>query len=70
MSTPDPRPPIWIGHVVLESERVEATAGFMVKLGLRTIYSGPSMAIFELRGGTHCWSSPRGRYPAAPARST
>ena len=63
MSTPDPRPPIWIGHVVLESERVEATAGFMAKLGLRTIFSGPAMAIFELRGGTHLLVFPKGHVP-------
>ena len=63
MSTLDPRPPIWIGHVVLESARVEATAGFMATLGLRTIHSGPTMAIFELRGGTHLLVFPKGQVP-------
>jgi hypothetical protein len=67
MSTPDPRPPIWIGHVVVESDRVEATAEFMATLGLRTIYSGPAMAIFELRGGTHLLVFPKGQVPGGAA---
>jgi len=67
MSTPDPRPPIWIGHVVLESDRVEATAKFMATLGLRTIYSGPAMAIFELRGGTHLLVFPKSQVPGGAA---
>jgi len=66
MSTTDPRPPIWIGHVVLESDRVADTAGFMATLGLRTIFSGPAMAIFELRGGTHLLVFPKGQVPGGP----
>ena len=63
MTTPDPRPPIWIGHVVLESDSVEQTADFMEAIGMRPVFRGPAMAIFELRGGTHLLIFPRGKVP-------
>ena len=49
----DQRPPVWVGHVVLESNRLAESAQFMLTIGMRPIYQGPSVAIFELRGGTH-----------------
>ena len=53
MSHPDPRPPIWVGHVVLETNRMEESARFMRTIGMRPVHEGPDVAIFELRGGTH-----------------
>ena len=53
MSEKDPRPSVWVGHVVLESDRLEETAQFMRTIGMRTIFPGPRVAVFELRGGTH-----------------
>ena len=53
MSGADPRPPVWVGHVVLESDRLEETARFMQLIGLRPVFEGPRVAILELRGGTH-----------------
>ena len=53
MSENDPRPSVWVGHVVLESDRLEETAQFMRTIGMRTIFPGPRVAVFELRGGTH-----------------
>ena len=53
MSEKDPRPSVWVGHVVLESDRLEETAQFMSTIGMRTIFPGPRVAVFELRGGTH-----------------
>ena len=53
MSEKDPRPPVWIGHVVLETDRLEESARFMITIGMRPVYQGPDVAIFELRGGTH-----------------
>ena len=47
------RPPVWIGHVVLETDRLEESAKFMSTIGMRSVYQGPDVAIFELRGGTH-----------------
>ena|SRR5438270_2162611 len=49
----DPRPPVWIGHVVLETDRLEATAEFMRKLGMRPVFQSQGVSILELRGGTH-----------------
>ena len=53
MSDKDPRPPVWVGHIVLESDRMSDTAAFMVKLGMRSIFQGPDVSVLELRGGTH-----------------
>ena len=53
MSEKDPRPSVWVGHVVLESDRLDETAQFMRTIGMRTIFPGPRVAVFELRGGTH-----------------
>jgi catechol 2,3-dioxygenase-like lactoylglutathione lyase family enzyme len=49
----DLRPPVWIGHVVMETSRLEETASFMRKLGMRPIVQRPEVAVLELRGGTH-----------------
>lgn len=49
----DPRPDVWIGHVVLGVPDVKATADFMVKLGMRPLDLEERIAILELRGGTH-----------------
>lgn len=53
MSEQDLRPSVWVGHVVLESDRLVETANFMRTIGMRTIFPGPRVAVFELRGGTH-----------------
>ena len=49
----DPRPAVWVGHVMLETDRIAASAQFMRTLGMRPVHEGPEVAIFELRGGTH-----------------
>jgi catechol 2,3-dioxygenase-like lactoylglutathione lyase family enzyme len=53
VSNQDLRPPLWIGHVVLETDRLEESAQFMHTIGMRGVYQEPGVAIFELRGGTH-----------------
>lgn len=53
MSDQDLRPPIWVGHIVLETNRLEQSAEFMRKLGMRPIVEKPNVAVLELRGGTH-----------------
>jgi Glyoxalase/Bleomycin resistance protein/Dioxygenase superfamily len=67
MSTSHSRPPIWVGHVVLESDRVEDSAEFMSTIGMRPIFRSPEMAIFELRGGTHLLIFPKGKVPGGAA---
>jgi hypothetical protein len=49
----DLRPPLWIGHVVLETDRLEESARFMHTIGMRAVHQESKLAIFELRGGTH-----------------
>ena len=53
MREPDPRPSVWVGHVVLETNRLEETEQFMRKIGMRPIVKRPEVAVLELRGGTH-----------------
>jgi len=53
MSHDDLRPPVWVGHGVLETDRLEATAAFMRQIGMRPIVQRPAVAVLELRGGTH-----------------
>ena len=47
------RPPLWVGHVILETNRLAESAQFMRTIGMRTVYEGPDAGVFELRGGTH-----------------
>ena len=53
MSKEDLRPPVWVGHVVLETDRLAESAAFMRKLGMRSVVERPEVAVLELRGGTH-----------------
>jgi len=53
VSQEDLRPPVWVGHVLLETDRLEETADFMRRLGMRPIVQRPEVAVLELRGGTH-----------------
>jgi len=53
LSEQDLRPPVWVGHVLLETDRLAETAEFMRKLGMRPIIERPEVAVLELRGGTH-----------------
>lgn len=53
MSEQDLRPPVWVGHVLLETDRLGETAEFMRKLGMRPVVQRPEVAVLELRGGTH-----------------
>ena len=53
MSEHDQRPPLGVAHVVLETDRMEESAHFMRTIGMRPIYQGPEVSVYELRGGTH-----------------
>ena len=52
-NTIDKRPPIAVGHVRLPVKNVLTTSEFPQKLGLRRIFDKDTIAILELRGGTH-----------------
>ena len=50
---PDARPPVWVGHVTMQTHVLDASHAFMVALGLRPIGRSEAVSVLELRGGTH-----------------
>ena len=49
----DSRPPVWVGHVSMATPKLADSRTFMEQLGMRPMFRNESVAIFELRGGTH-----------------
>lgn len=49
----DERPPIWIGHVSMNTNAFEELLAFFVALGMRQVATMDDLAVLELRGGTH-----------------
>lgn len=47
------RPAVGVAHVVLETDRMEASSRFMRTIGMRSIFDGPEVSVYEMRGGTH-----------------
>ncbi|MGD1908561.1 MAG: hypothetical protein ACFB0C_21610 [Leptolyngbyaceae cyanobacterium] len=52
-ATADPRPPVWIGHLFLETPQFSETFEFLTTVGLRSVVRKDNFAVLELRGGTH-----------------
>ncbi len=53
MANENLRPPVWIGHVTMQTRDIAESNKFMVELGMRPIVDGEGFAVLELRGGTH-----------------
>lgn len=53
MSPSDQRPSVGVAHVVLHTDRMTETAQFMRTIGMRPIFEGPDVSVYEMRGGTH-----------------
>jgi catechol 2,3-dioxygenase-like lactoylglutathione lyase family enzyme len=53
MTTTDPRPAVWTGHLVVSGRDLAASASFYEAIGMREVGVFDEVAIFELRGGTH-----------------
>jgi catechol 2,3-dioxygenase-like lactoylglutathione lyase family enzyme len=53
MRNDDKRPPIWVGHIELETNNIEQSEEFMRLIGMRPVAKGDDFAVLELRGGTH-----------------
>lgn len=53
MSHAETKPPVWVGHITLETNRFEDSEAFMRELGMRSIVKRDGIAVLELRGGTH-----------------
>ena len=47
------RPLVGVAHVVLETDRMEETGDFIKKIGMRPIFEGSPVSVYEMRGGTH-----------------
>ena len=53
MDPADARPPVWVGHISLTTDRLAESHDFMVQLGMRPIVKRDDFAVLELRAGTH-----------------
>jgi hypothetical protein len=53
MSSSELRPAVGIAHVVLHTDRMAETAQFMRTIGMRPIFDGPDVSVYEMRSGTH-----------------
>lgn len=53
MTHSDQRPAVGVAHVVLHTDRMIETAQFMRAIGMRPLFDGPDVSVFEMRGGTH-----------------
>lgn len=53
MDKNDLRPAVSIAHVTLPTDRMEESAHFMREIGMRPIFDGPQVSVYEMRGGTH-----------------
>lgn len=53
MRNEDSRPLVGIAHVVMNTDRMDESAHFMRAIGMRPIFEGPQVSVYELRGGTH-----------------
>ena len=53
MSEQDQRPAVGVAHVVLHTDRMQESARFMRTIGMRSIFDGPEVSVYEMRGGTH-----------------
>ena len=53
MTDKDQRPPLAVAHVVLETDRMGPSAEFLRAIGMRVVFEGPDVSVYEMRGGTH-----------------
>jgi hypothetical protein len=53
MSDAEGVPPVGVAHVVLPTDRMHQSAQFLRAIGMRPIFDGPDVSVYEMRGGTH-----------------
>ena len=53
MNDASERPAVGVAHVVLETDRMADSGRFMRTIGMRPIFEGPDVSVYELRGATH-----------------
>ena len=47
------RPAVWVGHITMNTTKLDESEAFMKQLGLRGVFRNDAVAVLELRGGTH-----------------
>ena len=47
------RPAVGVAHVVLQTDCMQKSAQFMQTIGMRSIFDGPEVSVYEMRSGTH-----------------
>ncbi len=47
------RPPVWVGHISMKTAKLGESEAFMQEVGMRPMFRNDSVAVLELRGGTH-----------------
>jgi len=67
MSEDDQRPAVGVAHVVLHTDRMRESARFMRTIGMRPIFDGPQVSVYEMRGGTHLLLMAKDRIVAGDA---
>ena len=67
MSEQDQRPTLGVAHVVLDTNLMEESARFMRTIGMRPIFDGPQVSVYEMRGGTHLILTLKGTMDAGNA---
>jgi len=53
VTSTDARPPVWVGHIHLDTDRLVESHDFFVSLGMRSLVKTAEIAVLELRAGTH-----------------
>lgn len=53
MSRTDERPRVGVAHVVMDTDRMAESAQFFRTVGMRPVFEGPDVGVYEMRGGTH-----------------
>jgi hypothetical protein len=53
MGINDQRPQVSVGHVALETDRMEESVQFMRTIGMRPVFQGAEVSVYELRVGEH-----------------
>ena len=67
MNQNDQRPPVGVAHVVLQTDRMDDSVQFMRTIGMRPIFDGPEVSVYEMRGGTHLILTRRDKIVAGDA---
>lgn len=61
------RPAVGVAHVVMHTDRMTESGRFMRLIGMRPIFDGPEVSVYEMRGGTHLILMRRDAVPGGDA---